>query len=108
VTSEKRSPLMSFRPLTAEERRQLKPLERWVEKATVARRDAEPGALFRSGVHLGDETTGSPEFLAWADERMRELMIAAFHKQGRSSPRGTRPRSTRLATRSYFGGPGAR
>jgi hypothetical protein len=53
-----------------------------VDAALADNSGTEPGALFRSGVSLGDETTGSPEFLAWADDRMRELIVAAYQTQG--------------------------
>jgi hypothetical protein len=33
-------------------------------------------------VSLGDDVTGSTEFLAWADGRMCELITAAYQKQG--------------------------
>jgi hypothetical protein len=43
---------------------------------------AEPGAIFRSVTGLGDDVTGDPEFVAWADERMLDLIRAAYRKQG--------------------------
>jgi hypothetical protein len=57
--------------------------------------DAEPGALLRSMVGLGDKVTGDPKFLAWADDRMRELIVAAFQKQGLRAFESTR-RATAL------------
>jgi hypothetical protein len=61
-----------------------------VDAALADNSGTEPGALFRSMVSLGDETTGSPEFLAWADDRMRELIVAAFQKQGLRAFESTR------------------